>query len=105
MLRSTPQADAVLAVRKLHVTASKVFVRDVENMLSPLGASDRQEVVVPNGALYLIRTCVLRARGTLFPPRTLPLMMDDLASMDIDTELDWSLAEAAAARMGTGRTA
>lgn len=105
MLRSAPQADAVVAVRKLHGTAAKVFVRDAENMLNPLGTGDQQEVVTPNGALYLIRTRVLRARGTLFPPRTLPLMMDDLASMDIDTELDWSLAEAAATRMGAGRTA
>lgn len=50
-------------------------------------------VVAPNGAFYFIRSEALREEKTFFPRNTLPLMMDEEASLDIDTPFDWSIAE------------
>jgi len=46
-----------------------------------------------NGALYLVRTQHLLRFQTLLADRCLPLIMDNEDSIDIDTELDFKLAE------------
>ncbi len=47
-----------------------------------------------NGALYVIRTSVLRSTQSFFPVRTLAYPMPTERSVDIDEEADWNLAEA-----------
>lgn len=51
------------------------------------------KVLAPNGAFYLVESRVLRDQRTFFPTKTIPLVMDEESSMDIDTEHDWSIAE------------
>ena len=46
-----------------------------------------------NGALYLVRTQHLLRFQTLLADRSLPLIMNIEDSIDIDTELDFKLAE------------
>ncbi len=95
LLQSNAQAEAVVGVMDLHRRGEHVFVRDETGFLvSVCGNSGPKPVFTPNGALYLVRTAALRHHGTLFPPRTLPLVMDTVQSIDIDTELDWQMAEA-----------
>jgi N-acylneuraminate cytidylyltransferase/CMP-N,N'-diacetyllegionaminic acid synthase len=50
-----------------------------------------------NGAVYLVRVERLLAEGSLLSDRPLALTMADWESVDIDTPLDWRLAEAVAA--------
>ena len=45
-----------------------------------------------NGAVYVMRRSLL-ARGRIYGSRVVPLVMDDIASVDIDTPLDFAWAE------------
>jgi CMP-N,N'-diacetyllegionaminic acid synthase len=95
LLEERADAQAVLGVRRLGFGQDRVFRREPSGLLSAL--SDDQgspDLFVPNGALYLIRSSALRTYETLFPPITLPLEMDAVSSIDIDTESDWRLARA-----------
>lgn len=104
MLAEVDSADAVVAVRKLPAQPGHIYLRDEPGLLIPVQEPQCQQALyVPNGALYLVRTPVLRALRTLSPPRTLGLVMGAVASIDIDTEEDWMLAEAVAGRLGPGR--
>lgn len=95
LLKANENADAVLGVAELHCGAKHVYRPAADGFLEPLqGGREQTPAYVPNGALYLVRTAALRRHETLFPPRMLPLVMDTIASIDVDTELDWQLAEA-----------
>jgi CMP-N,N'-diacetyllegionaminic acid synthase len=65
------------------------------------GSGDAQSQQLPaafqlTGGFYLISPADLRRYRSFVPPGTRPLMIDsELESLDIDTELDWMLAEAA----------
>jgi CMP-N,N'-diacetyllegionaminic acid synthase len=47
----------------------------------------------PNGAVFVVRTDVLKREGTLYPVGALGLVMSETRSIDIDTELDLRVAE------------
>ena len=100
MLCDDPTLDAVVAVRALHRSPGSLFLPDAQGRLQSLGndgISRRQDspgLLTPNGALYLIRSTVLRAGGNFFPPASAPLPMDAIASLDIDDATDWAMAEA-----------
>lgn len=87
-------ADAVVAVRDLRRSPRHVFGVAQDGHLKPLGGNDPGTLFTPNGEMYLVNTRALRRHKTLFPPRTLPVVADALSSVDIDTELDWRMAEA-----------
>lgn len=46
-----------------------------------------------NGAIYLVRSSVLRERNSFFAERTYAYMMDSMDSIDIDSEWDLQVAE------------
>ncbi|MDP6816679.1 MAG: acylneuraminate cytidylyltransferase family protein [Alphaproteobacteria bacterium] len=95
LLARRDEADAVVGVRRLGLGANRIFPLDAGGFLTPLAPSESAApLFVPNGTLYLIRSVSLRRHGTLFPPATLPLEMDSVASVDVDTEADWRLAQA-----------
>jgi len=66
-------------------------------ILPPPDAGTRRQdaghVVVPNGAIYLIRPEVLRETGTLLPEGAIGFPMPAERSIDIDTEWDFRVAE------------
>jgi CMP-N,N'-diacetyllegionaminic acid synthase len=47
----------------------------------------------PNGSIYAIRTPVLRKQRTFYPEATAPYLMPRAASVNIDSELEFRLAE------------
>lgn len=51
------------------------------------------QAVVPNGAVYAARTEWFLERGTFYAPETLALVMPPERSVDVDTLLDFMLAE------------
>lgn len=99
-----PTAEGVVGMRRLHVAPAHVFRlgRFGEiNQIADVEAVERGEVAMtPNGALYLIRTATLRRTKSFFSGRILPLEMSALASLDIDTEEDFQMAEALAPLVG-----
>ena len=60
-----------------------------------------EPLFTPNGALYLVSTTAVRASGGFLPARCRGLVMDQIASLDIDDAVDWAMAEALA---GAGLT-
>jgi CMP-N,N'-diacetyllegionaminic acid synthase len=61
-------------------------------------SQDLPPAYVVNGAFYLIAPQELRKRRTFYGDDMLPLVMDDPAeAIDIDTEWDWMVAQAALA--------
>lgn len=57
-----------------------------------LGRSDLPELYVENGAVFVIRRSLVR-RGRIYGRRVVPFVMNDVASIDIDTPLDFAWAE------------
>jgi CMP-N-acetylneuraminic acid synthetase len=54
---------------------------------------DLPPVFMLNGAIYFVRTEALRRERTFRPARTRAYVMPPERSVDIDTEMDWQLAE------------
>lgn len=106
MLRADPAAQGVLGVKPVYRSLSTLFRMDLSGRLSSLapheGGASRRQALEPlytaNGAMYLVRTEVLRRDATLFPPVCRALVMDAIASLDIDDEADWAIAQAVAER-------
>jgi CMP-N,N'-diacetyllegionaminic acid synthase len=98
LLAERAEVDAVVGVRRLGFGPNRVLHEAADGFLAPLDdASEPAPLYIPNGALYLIRCATLRRYATLYPPATVALEMNSLASLDIDTAADWRLAEAALA--------
>jgi N-acylneuraminate cytidylyltransferase len=58
---------------------------------------DLPDSYVENGAVFVIKRALV-ARGKIYGKRVVPLVMDERASIDIDTPLDLAWAEFVAAR-------
>ncbi len=94
-------ADAVIGCKEIQRDLTSLF--RLEN--GYLSALDKQQttqttrqqiqpLLTPNGALYLCKSAYLLAQGSFYPVKTLPLRMNAVQSLDIDTEEDWVMAEA-----------
>ncbi len=90
-LDSHADADAVVGMRRLHVPDDIAYRVDDAGYARPVAHVGE---LAPNGAVYLVRTAALRTHRSLYPPRTVPWVMDLVSSIDIDTGPDWRLAEA-----------
>jgi CMP-N,N'-diacetyllegionaminic acid synthase len=97
LLGSRGDADAVIGMSALNLPPSHLFFAGTDGVAEAVSSDRRCPVYVPNGALYLARVPALLELRSLYLPRLLPLVMDDIRSLDIDTEIDWRLAEAALA--------
>ena len=53
-----------------------------------------QPIYTPNGALYLVRAEKLNDPRGFFPLKSRGIVMDQIASIDIDDAIDWQIAEA-----------
>ena len=101
MLEANPGAQAVVGMRRVDVPRGVLFSADADGIAQPVPIPGD---LAPNGAVYVIRSSALRAHRTLFPPRTMPLVMSARTSIDIDTEDDWLVAEALLAANSTEAT-
>jgi CMP-N,N'-diacetyllegionaminic acid synthase len=95
-LVAAPGADALIAMKRLHVALGHVY-REAGGFAEPVAPSATEPAYAPSGALYVIRTSALRREKGFMPPRCLILPHTGLATLDIDTAEDWALAEAAVA--------
>lgn len=94
LLKERPDADSVIAMSTMNVPATYMFHVGDNGIAAPVSSNPRQPVYVPNGALYLTRTAKLREEKSLYAGEILPLPLDPVRAIDIDTETDWLMAEA-----------
>ena len=74
---------------------SAIFtVADSGSAHSICPGDQRRLFYVPNGAIYLTRTVALRREKSLLAGQISALVMDEVQSIDIDTEADLRMAEA-----------
>lgn len=97
--------DAVVGVSPVRDHPAHVLRMQDDSALTPWGGAeglrqrtqDLPPAVRVNGSLYLIRSAVLIAQGTFFPPATRGVLCEQpWEDVDIDTEADWVVAEALA---------
>ena len=100
-IRSDLNADAVIGCKEIHRNLTTLF--DLENgFMRPLDHKSPTQIcrqqteplLTPNGAMYLCKTDYLLEHKSFYPPKTVPLVMNAIQSLDIDTEEDWAIAEA-----------
>jgi CMP-N,N'-diacetyllegionaminic acid synthase len=106
LLRTHRDSDGVMGVRSIHRTLRTLFRMDAAGRLEALAGDEalrarRQEIeplYTPNGAMYVVRTAALEGGKGFFPLGCRAMVMDAVASLDVDDEKDWRIAEAVAER-------
>jgi len=92
-------ANAVVSINAVPLPTSWLKVLEGGELLplEPAGGTTRRQdskvAYLPNGAIYLIKTDVLREQETFYPTRTFAYPMPTLRSLDIDDMDDFHLAE------------
>ena len=100
MIQET-KADALISVVKMDKNPLKAFKTNSDGYLQGLvnneypfmARQDLPKVVIPNGAIYIIKAEVFANTGRLFSEKTIPYFMSELKSIDIDSSSDLKRAE------------
>lgn len=92
---------AVVSVTPVEKPPRWMFRLDDSCVMSPFmngpaltRRQDAAPLMVLNGALYIVPASVLEETGAFVPEGALGYVMSHEASLDIDTPLDWKIAEA-----------
>jgi CMP-N-acetylneuraminic acid synthetase len=93
-LDARPDIDSVVAMTAVGLPANRMYFADAKGCAEAISNDRRHPIYMPNGALYLARTDRVRAERTLYAGSVLPLVLDPVRAVDIDTEEDWRFAEA-----------
>jgi CMP-N,N'-diacetyllegionaminic acid synthase len=100
VLAQDERAEAVVAVTEPDYPPYWMLASECGRLrwLFPEGATvdhrqDLPRAYRPNGSIYAIRTPVLRKQRTFYPEATAPYLMPRAASVNIDSELEFRLAE------------
>jgi len=95
------QVDAVIGCKEIHRDLTSLFLCEngylsALNKEKPIQTSRQQvnPLLTPNGAMYLCKTAYLLDHKSFYPVKTLPLIMNGVQSLDIDSQEDWAIAEA-----------
>jgi CMP-N-acetylneuraminic acid synthetase len=88
-------AHALIGVKPLPLKLNHIYGSDGIH-LSRASQSDGAGCM-PSGALYIVRPAALRRYGSFVPPNCLWISHDGFGALDIDTEDDWMIAQAALA--------
>ena len=85
--------NAIVAMKyqKNNVTAlkyldKKMYLKDIKFK------KDIQKVIEPTGCYYGIKTIAFLKQQTFFPNKTIPYLINELESIDIDNNFDWQIA-------------
>jgi CMP-N-acetylneuraminic acid synthetase len=95
LLTKREQHDSLFSVSPLQVrlwsTDGKALNHDPDNLIR---TQDLEPVMEENSCIYIFRRDVLQARRNRIGERPLVFVMDPSEALDIDTELDWQVAQA-----------
>jgi len=97
LARTAADAPAVVSVSAMSPHAYRLGDGGALERAMDVGESS-PPLVAPNGAVYLNRVASLRAERTFVPCGTLGYVMPSERSLDVDTEWDFALADAALRR-------
>lgn len=95
----TQDIDMVVSVKQSHAV-STLCIENNKGLLEScfnknyLGRQNFQEFFEYNGAIYIINIKKLKEKGLSGLTEKRKYLMDDATSLDIDTHLDWEIAEA-----------
>jgi CMP-N-acetylneuraminic acid synthetase len=97
-LKSSAQSS--ISVVKPHVHPSRCF-QQIGEWLEPLMGANTMKTPIselptayqPNGAIYAVHVPTFLRLKTFYCPPSLPYVMSDLDSVDIDTRIDFALCE------------
>jgi len=95
LLKSNKKINAVIGVNYLKHKIKNYYIIN-KNKISSISRKDYDDdhaVIQPNGAIYAIKTSILRKYSTFIPSNTYPLVMDDISSIDIDNSFDLEIAK------------
>lgn len=96
-----PAVDGVMSVMPIHRSPGTLFYADSNMHLTPLGeavqAERRQDVrplYTPSGCFFYARAAALREQWTFYTCCVRAVVTDPITSFDLDTPMEWSMAEA-----------
>lgn len=96
------KAKTLISVKEADTPISWYYQMDDKSRIKSLGldkdkaVSNRQEnrnYYIPNGAIYILDTELLKKERTYYCENTVAYIMDGKESVDIDNELDFMMAE------------
>jgi N-acylneuraminate cytidylyltransferase/CMP-N,N'-diacetyllegionaminic acid synthase len=95
LLKSNEKINAVIGVSYLRHKMKNYYIINKNKLskISDKNIDDDNTMVQPNGAIYAIKTHILRKYLTFVPPNTYPLLMDEISSIDIDNNFDLEIAK------------
>ena len=100
MLRDNPEADSVISVSKSIHTPYKMHVLQSSGYLKPLFSEQnvvqRQDAPVtyyPNGIVFVTRGSTLVSANNLWGEKALPYVLPEDVALNIDTQLEFDIAE------------
>lgn len=94
LLASRLDVNSVVSMSRYHLSPKSIFLTNEIGTAEALENNTRSPVYLPNGAVYLTRTAALRASRSIYADPIVPLVIDPRRTVDVDTELDWQIAEA-----------
>jgi len=100
-MMAATQVDSVIGCKEIYRDLTTLF-EEKNGYLVALNPGDnsrarRQDVkplLTPNGCMYLCKSSFIQERRRFYSENTLPLLTDEFANIDIDTDVDWKIAEA-----------
>lgn len=96
LLASRSDASSLVSVRRLRIKLGWVKTIDEAGYLRAWASGgpelDRADLFVPNGAVYIAKTRALREGQSFYTARTIPYVMEESDSVDIDEEEDLKFA-------------
>lgn len=102
--QNNTKANALISVRnfdnRLHLIMNekKRYINSyLDDYQKETDKKEIPDLFRPNGAIYIIKVKILNKYHTVYPPKTIPYVMDAISSLDIDDEYDFRLAELVAA--------
>ena len=91
---SNKNANSLVSVTNIEKNINWYKVLDKSGMMKNLlPEEERQEVYIPNGAIYFSSIDTFLKDGTFYTSKTLPFIMNKAYSIDIDNELDFFFAD------------
>lgn len=93
-------ADSVISVTETEYPpqwikriSEKGILEDYIQGLNNLNRQEYEKTYIPNGAIYIFKYNVLKKEYNYYTDKTYPYIMPNIRSIDIDTPLDFMIAE------------
>ncbi|MBS1660114.1 MAG: acylneuraminate cytidylyltransferase family protein [Bacteroidetes bacterium] len=100
-LQEDPQASAIVAVREAR--PNTIFIQDETQYMDELaqrlenrakmGRQAFKRQITPSGGFYITRWDAFREKKTFYTAATLPYLLPEPCTLEIDDPIDWQFAE------------